>query len=147
VNVYVAAAFTQVALVKETHAELEQRGFSVMSSWVRHATGEREALETMTDAERWAIADENDRGVRSADVVLVLASPEAKETFAEARYACELGRLVLWVGRPLPLTAYRQGVERFTALSTAFTFLTGMELQRRRRVRDLGALGFGRRPV
>lgn len=131
-NVYVAAAFTQVHLVKEVHAELVARGMTPTSSWVRHATGESESLEIMTDTQRWAAAEENDQGVRAADVVIVLASPEGKETFAEARYAAALGRTLLWVGRPLPLTAYRRGVERFTALSTALTYLSGLEASRRR---------------
>ena len=124
-NVYVAAAFADVERVRGAHAELERLGLRPVSTWVAHADGQRERLDSMTDAERWAIAEENDAAVHRADVVIVLASLEGKETFAEARIAVELGRLVLWVGTPLPLTAYRRGVERFGTLDVALAFLEG----------------------
>ena len=143
-NVYVAASFVQVAKVRETHAELERRGLRWTSTWVHAADGKPETLDEMTEDERFRIAEENDNGVRRADVVLVLASDGARETFCEARFACEIGRPVLWVGWPRPLTAYRRQVERFDSLELALAFLHGLglrglgDLQNRRAFRRTG---------
>jgi hypothetical protein len=125
-NVYVAASFTDVARVREVHAELERMGLRYVSTWVRHADGSRERLEAMTDEARAAIIEENDSAVRRADVLIVLAGLEGKETFAEARFAAELGTLILWVGEPRPLTAYRRNVQRFADVELALAFLSGL---------------------
>lgn len=125
-NVYVAAAFTDVWRVHGVHVELERRGLRWTSSWVAAADGQKEELVSLSPEQRYAIAEENDSGVRRADIVILLASPEAKEAFCEARFACELGKLVLWVGEPLPLTAYRRNVERFASPELALSFLSGL---------------------
>lgn len=127
-NVYVAAAFGDAPRVLELHARLEALGFTPTSSWVRHSTGEPEDLESMSPAKLADVIEENDRGVESADVVIVLASAAAKETYCEAARA--LGgapgtRLVLWVGGPRPLSAYRAGVERFSSVEMALAWLSG----------------------
>lgn len=124
-NIYVAAAFGQAQRVREIHARLAGLGVTPVSSWVDRGDGQVERLDEMTGADLAEIIEENDAAVASADVIMVLSSLEAKETFAEARYALSLGRLVLWVGEPRPLSAYRQGVVSLPHVETALCFLEG----------------------
>jgi hypothetical protein len=122
-NVYVAAAFSWAPKVRELHARLSALGLVPVSSWIEHANDPPEAV--MAPGELELRIEENDRAVASADVVVVLASLEAKETFAEARFALSLGRLVIWVGEPRPLSAYRSGVVQLGHIETALCFLEG----------------------
>lgn len=124
-NVYVASSCGNVAAVVAVHEELRVLGFTPTSTWVSYAEAGngRERLDQMPPGAIELVIRENDAAIDRADVVIVLAHPAGKETYAEARYAWSIGRKVLWVGEPRPLTAYRSGVERFSDCATAIAWL------------------------
>lgn len=132
-SVYVAASFQDGERVRACHSELERHGLRPTSTWLELAKGEPEALDKMPKEDVFRAIEENDAQIRKSDAVLVLASVSAKETFCEARYACELGRLVLWVGEPRPLSAYRKNVRQFDSVELALAFLAGSAAYARQR--------------
>lgn len=105
------------------------RGLEVVSSWHDGAPHPdrmpREDLESKPIAIVRRIAETNDRDLASADGVLVIWHHECGETFAELRYALQLGKPVAYVGPRFILSAYREGVARFSYHGDALTWLAG----------------------
>ena len=113
-TIYVATSFLDAETVESTiRPAAESHGLTLCSSWHVGARGP-ERLDAMTEAQCRAIADTNDRDIASADVVLVLESDRARETYAELRHALHLGKPVAYVGARPMLSAYREGVRQHT---------------------------------
>jgi hypothetical protein len=134
-SIYVAASYAECERALAAKKCLEGYGLGVTSSWLEGAVAaggkdpllaespfaeDAEALKVLRDA-----AAMNDSAIEHSDIVLVLASDAARETIAEARLAIALGKLVVWVGWPRPLSAYRPNVLRFADDGTACAFLWG----------------------
>lgn len=122
-HVYVAAPFADGAFVREhVHERLASVGATPTSTWVHASAGPEDFSRYTIEALREAAA-RNDADIRRSDVVLALARDGAGgEMFAEVRYALEIGRPVLWVGRRI-LSAWRVGVVRCDDLDDALTAL------------------------
>lgn len=125
-NVYVAAPYADGAFVREAvHPTLRARGISPTSTWAELVTGPEDFSRFSPEALR-GLADVNDRDVAAADVVLLLArAGVGAESFAEVRFALELGKAVVWSGR-LALSAWRRGVVRVADLDEALGVIETM---------------------
>jgi hypothetical protein len=119
VPIYIAAPFTDAALVRDIEPRFLPIGAESHSTWAQAANGP-ERLESMPLEMIQHIAAANDRDLLSAFAVIVLSRDGAGgEMFAEARLALEYGIPVVWVGRRRPLTAYRPGVVRVHTVEEA----------------------------
>ena len=108
-RVYVAAPFEDAHRVCEIHERLRQFGIEPTSDWAVGAYGPEALHEHSADRLR-GFALGNDVSIRRADAILVLArAGVGGEMFAEARYAWDLRKPIVWVGRRT-LSAYREGV-------------------------------------
>lgn len=97
---YVIAAYTSAPQVRALHDRLRTIGIEPTSSWAEEAHGP-EALEALSTQACRAIWTRNDRDMREADVVIVLADTPCREGFMEAARAYYDGRQdMVWVGRP-----------------------------------------------
>lgn len=137
-SIYVAASFAEYERALACKRLLEGYGLGVTSAWIESAVAvegndpcagasvrSMRELDSATIESLEAAAALNDSAIEHSDIVLVLSSDAAKETFAEARLALALGKFVVWVGFPRPLSAYRPGVRRFEADDVACAFLCG----------------------
>lgn len=119
--IYIAAAFGRAAWVQDVIASaLTARSIRVASTW--HAPPYRiaEDLDAMPQSLRQDIAAANDRDLASATAILVVASPECRQTWCELEAAHRTGLLCVVV-EPLtgtmPLCAYRAGVVRVHSIA------------------------------
>ena len=107
----------------------EARGLTVVSTWHDGAPPpERAPSEDLPSKPIGIvrrIADTNDRDLASADGVVVIWHHEAGETFAEMTRALLAGKPVAYVGPRYILSAFREGVERFSYCPDALTWLAG----------------------
>lgn len=125
-TIYIATAYPRAQWVEEVIRPLvESRRLHLASSWHVGAHGV-ETLDRMTEAQVRAIADANDRQIVAADAVLVLWDRACGETLCELRYAATLGKTVAYVGPRFVLSAYRDGVRRFSDVRDAVTWLAGV---------------------
>lgn len=129
-RVYLASAYRNGHLVDTMiKPSAEARGLVVASTWHIGALPpdrlHSENLEAMSLSLVRRIADTNDRDLAGADGVLVLWHHECGETFAELRHALHLGKPVAYVGPRFILSAYREGVQRFSHYGDALTWLAG----------------------
>ena len=98
--VYIATRYADAAHVETVIVpQLRAAGLGVVSSWhlPPHAP---EDLSSMTAIDAIRAYGNNRAEVTAADVVLVIATDGARETFAEAEQAWHEGTPVVWVGRP-----------------------------------------------
>jgi hypothetical protein len=106
-KVFVSTNFEQRALVRTLHATLIGIGVLPVSSWANIPGSGGEPRRSL--AEERAQADQNDRDLVSAHLVLVIGTARGGEHLCEARWAITQGIPVLWTGRTC-LSAYREGV-------------------------------------
>lgn len=134
-TVYVCAPYEDAAIVHALiHTRIEELGLAWTSRWAAHSRGPEDFASLTPDALR-AAAEENDRDVMSADVVLVMARKGAGgEMFAEARFALEHGKALVWTGRRT-LSAWRRGVVRCEEVKEALNVLAAMKVHHARGAR------------
>jgi hypothetical protein len=123
-KVYVAAPFRLGLEVLRIHDMLTRLQVEPVSSWAYVAAAQRgnEDLHLRPVDEIRSIARVNDAAVLSADVVLAIVVPGAgREMYSECTRAELNGIPVLWHGEAaaFPLSAYRDGSERFVRLDDA----------------------------
>jgi hypothetical protein len=133
---YVAASFRHYEQAQAMQRALALLDLRITSSWADQAETSMglEDLESMSVADRTRVYMANDAALERADIVVVLASEGARETFAEARLAIHWGKLVVWVGSPKPLSAWRFGVVRCETAELALAFLEGYLGPKRRAI-------------
>ncbi len=125
-RVYVAAPYARAEEAREIHKKLRALQMTPTSSWAENATG-KEALDTLTDQERYDICAQNDCDLCGSDVVLLRSvQGEGGEMFCELCLALEQVIPVVYVGPRFILSAYRQGVTRVDSLSSALDHLCTM---------------------
>lgn len=126
-RVYVIAAYTAAPAVRLLHTRLRMAGHEPTSSWAEEATGP-EDLTALSTAECRAIWSRNDKDMRDADVVIVLADTNTREGWMEAQRAVALGGVqIICIGRPtLTLRAWTDGVRIVADVDAA---LRALEVQ------------------
>jgi len=127
--VYVAAPYSEGALVREMHATISWLGGRPTSRWAEQAIG-TEDFSKHTPEELRAIAADNDADIAAADVTL-LYDPAGigREAYADARYALLLERAVVWCS-PRGISGFRAGVARVHDLSMAASLGLIIRMQR-----------------
>ena len=107
----------------------ESRGLAVSSTWHDGAPHPdrmpREDLEAKPLPIVRRIAATNDRDLAGSDAMIVIWHHECGETFAEMTRALLAGKPVAYVGPRFVLSAYREGVARFSYYGDALTWLEG----------------------
>lgn len=129
-RVYLAASFAKARWVESVVAPLlTARGCDVVSTWHRAPHIEAEALKDMPAELRHEIAATNDRDIAQADVVVVVASVEARETWAELVSAWRAGVRCIVIepmDGTMPLSAYRPGVMHVVSVGDAVDVAAGL---------------------
>jgi hypothetical protein len=126
--VYVAGPWTLGPWIRsEVYERLGFIGACPVSSWTNAADGSAEDLYAISDEDKLAACNANDRDLhRAAVVLLVTAHGVGSASFGEARYALALRKPVVWVGPRFNVDAWRPGVTRVTDLDEAMVVLAGM---------------------
>lgn len=129
-RVYIATSYANAKAVHETiRPALEAMGFRVVSTWhdPPHAP---EDLQTMGTLRLLAAHWMNRAQIQKADAVIVLDSPLARETYAEAEYAISHDVKIVYIGeRPPPLAIEVVARAGEAAVFRSFDEFTG-ELKR-----------------
>ncbi len=136
-RIYVAAPFSLGTEVLRVHDALRTMRVEATSSWAYAAAAQRgnEDLHTRSEDEIRIIADANDRAVLASDVVLSIVVPgKGREQYAECALARVHGIPVLWHGEPsaFPLSAYRDGSQRFVRLDDALERIAAIAAEKMR---------------
>jgi hypothetical protein len=129
-RVYVAAPYPDAPQVRAIHEDLRAGGLAPTSVWAEEADGPEDLL-AMPLEEIRRRAERNDRALAASDVVVVLPRVGAgREMYGEARLAVALGVPVVWVGSPVCLTTFREGVTRVDSLGQATALLLSLAAAR-----------------
>lgn len=97
--IYVIAAYSAAARVRGIHDSLRALGYSPVSAWAEQAEGP-EQLESMSDAECYAIWCDNYGALAKCDGVIVLADTPMREGWCEVSACADQRVPVVVVGPP-----------------------------------------------
>ena len=130
-RIYVAAPYGDAPLVRGVHALLRSLGLEPTSTWAEESDDCAEELAAMSIRVVRRLAQRNDDDLASSEAVLVLPREGAgREMYAEARLAIAFRIPVVWVGTPVCLTAFREGVSRVPSLQDALDTVQRMARDR-----------------
>jgi nucleoside 2-deoxyribosyltransferase len=117
VKIYVASSFVNQSEVKQAMATLRSLGHEITMDWTAESEVGKDAQELA--AYRVQCAEADFRGVRTADVVMVINHPAIKGGLVEMGMALALKKkvFVAFPGRVSNIFTYISGVEEYESLN------------------------------